>query len=61
MVKNKDINSFEFADESAETTLDLYITKIESYFNNIETDRKNETKNKIDSLNAILNADLTDI
>lgn len=57
----KNGDSFEFADESAETTLDLYISRIETYFGNIDANRKSETKNKIDSLNAILNADLTDI
>jgi phage terminase large subunit-like protein len=53
--------NFVFADESAETTLELYINKIENYYNNIAVDKKNETKQKIDSLNAILDADLTDI
>lgn len=57
----KNGDSFEFADESAETTLDLYISRIETYFGNIDANRKSETKNKIDSLNAILNTDLTDI
>lgn len=57
----KNGDSFEFADESAETTLDLYISRIETYFGDIDANRKSETKNKIDSLNAILNTDLTDI
>lgn len=59
-MKHQD-KEFVFADISAETTLDLYITRIKNYFDNIDVEKKNETKQKIDELNAILNTDLSDI